>query len=277
MSFIDIAQLGHFVNVRTNKEELRFNCPFCEDEDYHLYVNIKKLVYFCVRCNAKGRTNVSKDTISDFTPVEGKVDTRTVPLKLPPIYKDGLTPTAIRYLGARGIKQSDVLRHKLYCASTSSIYFGRIIIPCNPFAGFCDYFVARSYTKFPFPKYLNPSGSKNHLFISPTEHDQLFPQYWKQDEVMLVEGPFDYLKASRHGPTVCLLGKSLSIPHAMGLVARFSRAYVMLDQGMKESLAALKVHEMLNPYMEEVRLIKCPKDDPGEMIPEDFNELLNQI
>lgn len=274
MSFIDISQLGHFISVRNNKDELRFNCPFCNDEDYHLYVNIRKLKYFCQRCNAKGRTNVSKETISEFTPVEGKVDTRVLPLKLPLPFAGGLTPAGQRYLDSRGLKQSDVLRHRLYCSAPNTIYFGRIIIPCNPYSGFCDYYVARSYTKFPFPKYLNPPGARNKLFISPTEHDEYFPQYWKQDEVMLVEGPFDYLKASRHGPTVCLLGKSLSIPLAMGLVARFSKAYIMLDQGMVESLAGLRIHEMLNSHFEEVRLVKCPKADPGEMEPEDFQHLL---
>jgi hypothetical protein len=33
-----------------NPNEIRFNCPYCGDVKFHLYINVQKLVGFCQRC-----------------------------------------------------------------------------------------------------------------------------------------------------------------------------------------------------------------------------------
>lgn len=276
MPFLDYSRLGAALDTN-DKNELRFNCIFCEDEGYHLYVNVKKKVFNCFKCNVSGKTNlVSKQfELAHYTSLlkqERRSD--VIPIKLPTPYKDILTPAAARYLAARGIKESDVKRHTIYCAAPNSIYFGRIIIPNNPYMGYCNYFVARGYTKIRWPKYLNPNGGKNSLFLSPEEPSDRWEQLWDSHEVLLVEGPFDYLKASRHGPTIALLGKQLSNHLAKQIVAKFSTVYIMLDQGIVEDIAALRLADMLKSHVDTV-VLQCPKKDPGEMGPEDFTKLFS--
>jgi len=274
MPFLDYSRLG--MSIPTNsQDEIRFNCIFCEDEHYHLYVNIKKRVYVCHKCNTSGKHNI---VVADMNRVlfnELEKHQKDIPvklLKLPKAYKDYLTPAAKRYLASRDIYESDIRRHKIYCAAPFTFYFGRLIIPCNARAGWCSYFVARAYTKIRFPKYLNPSYSRTNVFLSPEEPaDERWSKLWDFNELMLVEGPFDYLKASRHGPTVALLGKQLSNEQAKFIVSVFDKVYIMLDQGIPESLAAIKIRDMLASHV-DVEILNCPKKDPGECNEEDFQE-----
>lgn len=275
MAFLDCSRLGPPLTT-TDTNEVRYNCVFCDDEGYHCYVNLRKRVFHCFKCGQKGKTNlVSKEIeLTHYVSLLKKERPKQInPFKLPSAYTDIITPAAQRYLLERGIKESDVERHRIYCAAPNTMYFGRIIIPNNPFRGYCNYFVARAYTNIRFPKYLNPLGDRNSLFLSPSEHSQYYEQHWGSDTLMLVEGPFDYLKASRHGPTAALLGKQLSNAFAREIVTEFSHVYVMLDQGLAEDIAALKIAEMLRPHI-NVDVLQCPKKDPGEMSPEDFADLL---
>lgn len=281
MPFLDYTRLGKPIST-SNKYEIRFNCPFCEDEGFHLYLNIKKKIWHCFKCNSSGKTNVvSTDLdIAHYTSVQKReVEVDIVPIKLPKPYRDPdtgdyLTSTAKKYLASRGLYESDVQRHTIYCAAPISLYFGRIIIASNPYKGYCNYFVARAYTKLKWPKYLNPSGTKELLFLSPDKPSDKWEQYWGEDELMLVEGPFDYLKASRHGPTACLLGKELKYNISKQIVSLFNKVYIMLDQGITEGIAAIKIAKILGPHV-DVEVLECPRKDPGEMSPEDFEDLFN--
>lgn len=275
MAYLDSSRLGNSLTVRNNRYEFRFNCPFCSDESYHLYVNIQKQQFFCHRCNQKGKTNVTPQFLNIVVASykEKEIAQEDLPLKLPSSCPEIITPAARNYLFKRGILESDVYRHKIFAASAKSIYFGRIIIPCNPFMGFSDYFVARCYNGFLFPKYLNPPGGKHKQFISPVEPDKCYSQYWNDDTVLLVEGPFDYLKASRHGRTICLLGKNLSRNLARDIVTKFSNVYIMLDKGTQETVSAILISDTLRSIVDDVKIFECPKKDPGEMNPEDFKEL----
>lgn len=272
--FLDSSRIGNFITTK-KKDEIRIDCLFCNDEKYHLYINLSKQLFHCFRCGAKGRTNVTKDLISRFlttklikeSPVESDI-----PLKLPESCKEILTATARNYLAKRKIKESDVARHKIYSASPYSIYCGRVIIPSEPFHGFCNFFVSRSYVRYIVPKYLNPPGRKYKPFISPAMYDELHNQLWDQTTLCLVEGPFDFLKTSRHGPCMALLGKNLSEEHRRFIISAYSKVYIMLDKGIKENIAAIKIKDRLHNFV-DVKIIDCPKKDPGEMNPEDFEEL----
>lgn len=279
MAFLDSSRLGNSLSVRNSLDEFRYCCPFCADSSYHLYLNVRKQTFFCHRCNEKGKTNVTKQMLGNtyLSRTNTEIEKELLPLALPKSCEEIITPAARHYLVKRGIKESDVARHSLYAADTRSIYFGRIIIPCNPYLGFADYFVGRSYVGYAFPKYMNPPGGKNKLFISPSTPDNIFTQHWGEDSVMLVEGPFDYLKASRHGRTVCLLGKNLSNSLAREIFTRFSTVYVMLDKGVSETFAAMRIAETLEPHVDRFYSLVCPLKDPGEMGPEDFKLLLNSI
>lgn len=272
MPFLDYTRLG--VPHPTSKpEEIRFDCPFCEDSQAHLYLNSKKRVWNCFKCGQSGRTNYITSHMDQIHLAEVEKfqkETEFVPLKLPPAYKYYYTESSKKYLQSRGVYESDCRRHRIYCAAPNTLYFGRLIIPSNARGGFCTYFAARSYTKLHWPKYLNPSNPRTSLYLSPaSEYESRFPRLWTDDELMLVEGPFDFIKASRHGPTAALLGKQLSNEQAKQIVSIYSMCYIMLDQGTVESLAAIKIRDMLAPHI-DVQILRCPRKDPGEMSPQDF-------
>lgn len=274
--FLDVSLLGDHVDTR-DKDELRFDCPYCEDEGKHLYVNVRKGVYHCFRCGVSGRTNLKSREIEKFHLIssETKLEARarTELLKLPHAHKDLITPTALKYLVKRGIKESDVEKWRIYCASPNSKYFGRLIIPYRPYQGYCRYFVARAYTSLPWPKYLNPSGGRDILFFSPAYDPDDPLQLWGLDELVLVEGPFDCIKAGRYGPAAALLGKTLRPEQAHLIVSSFSKVYVLLDnEGTKTKINSLELKDLLSVHV-EVEILTCPLKDPGEMEYADFQGL----
>ena len=275
MPFLDYSQLGVPLEQRHRKDEIRYLCPYCGDERYRLYVNTKKGVFNCFRCNTKGRTNAG-DHLSATRGTVAAVDQRLPStrdrLPLPSAIDGILTPAAERYLARRGILESDCIRHGIYCANTASLYFGRLIVPVDASRGKCKYFTARAYTKLHWPKYLNPPGGKNILYASPTEPDQHHEQFWEPSEILLVEGPFDMLKASRHGPCAALLGKQLAVDVAREIIAKYDRVFIMLDQGIPEVAAAMQLQNQLTSFV-DAEILKCPLPDPGEMNPSDFQGL----
>jgi len=70
---------------------------------------------------------------------------------------------ARNYLRKRGVRKQDIVWWKMgYCCSGD--YEGRIIIPSFDEDGDLNYFISRSYDKAFYPKYKNPSASKNIVF-----------------------------------------------------------------------------------------------------------------
>jgi len=275
MPFLDYSQINYPIDTQ-DPNEIRINCIYCNDESYHLYVNTKKKVFHCFKCGVGGKTNINSENVNQLflnEGVEGEV-LQPVPLKLPEAIRGKFTQRAIEYLYRRGIRESDTERHGIYCCSIRSIYFGRLIIASGIKGNFCSYFVARAYTGIYFPKYLNPPGGKRTAFISPQEPDRYHAQHWSEHELMLVEGPFDFLKASRHGPTIALLGKELMAPIARQIVSNYTKVYIMLDHGIKEHWASIKIQDMLKVHV-ETQALQCPKNDPGEMNEGDFEELFS--
>lgn len=281
MSFLDVSRVGMPISTK-RRHELRYNCVFCEDTGYHLYVNTQKKLWHCFKCNAAGRTNITEVSMNQIylnttDQLETEEETEFIPLRLPPIHKDTLTRTAIRYLEARGVYESDCQRHKIYAASPKDPrWFGRIIIPCNARSGYADYYVGRAYTRLHFPKYINPNTNKRQGFFSPDVPDSKREQMWGPSELLIVEGPFDFIKASRHGPCLALLGKELSDVIARRIVSDYDTAYILLDQGLPEKKAALKIKGKLDPFIETI-VLDCPKKDPGEMSPRDFREMFESM
>lgn len=274
MAFLDYSQINYPINTR-DPTEIRINCPYCQDESYHLYINLKKKVFHCFRCGIGGKTNVDIENVNNLYLNEsnqGESFQPTLDIRLPKAIEGKFTMRAVKYLARRGILESDTTRHGIYCATTKSRYFGRIIIGSGIRGNACSYFVARAYTSIGFPKYLNPPGSKGRGFFSPKEPDKYQRQYWPINELMIVEGPFDYLKASRHGPTLALLGKELMPQIARQIVSDYTKVRVMLDKGLKEHWAAIKIQDMLKVHV-DTEVLDCPRNDPGEMDEDDFEEL----
>ena len=271
-----------------SNEEYLFFCPFCKHHKRKLSINIAKNTYKCWICDSRGRNiyylikkfgNQSQKQqwrnfydrveVSDFENIffqEEKVEKEQI-LKLPEEYaclanktlpRDSRAP--LNYLYNRGISKKDILRWKMgYC--TDGLYRNRIIIPSFNNDGYCNYFIARSYTK-DWMKYKNPSASKDIVF------NELMVDWNKP--IVLVEGVFDAINAENSIP---LLGSTLNTHSKLfrAILTHSKQVYVGLDQDAEKK--ALNIINLLISHSVEVYKIDTSNyEDVGEMTKEEFEK-----
>jgi DNA primase len=277
--------LGNFYR---SSEEYLFSCPYCKHHKRKLSINISKNTYKCWVCDSRGRNiynlirrfgNYShkqhwsgfeeKVEISEFDNIfeEAKKEETTQRIKLPSEYvclaNKNLSFTAknaLKYLKKRGITKYDILKWKIgYCESGE--YRNRIIIPSFSLDGYCDYFIARTYTE-DWLKYKNPPASKNIIF------NELMIN-WNRP-IVLVEGVFDALNAENSIP---LLGSTLNAHSKLfsAILRHFKRIYVALDKDAEKK--ALNIINLLISHGVEVYKIDTfDYEDVGEMTKEEFEK-----
>ena len=133
-------------------------------------------------------------------------------------------------------------------------YRNRIIIPSFDAEGYCNYFVGRTYSHNGF-KYKNPPASRDVVF------NELLLD-WKKP-VMLVEGPFDALKARN---SICILGSTLNLKSKLftKLVEHQPRVYIGFDaDAVQKSLRVIK--NMLEYGLEVYQLDTSEIEDIGSL------------
>ena len=272
-------------------EELLFSCPVCNHHKNKFSVNLDKNAYKCWVCDYRGRNIrrlirrfgthtqlASWNQLSDETDLqrfnnlfmddgvcEGKVKTQLpsefLSLTVNPMPATGAR--AIKYLQARGITKSDILKWKIgFCFEGE--YRNRIVIPSFDDDGDCSYFIARSYTGDSY-KYKNPRASKNIVF------NELFID-WNSD-LVLVEGVFDALVA---GNAVPILGSTLRSGSELlrKIVWNDTPIYVALDPDAADK--ERRIIKMLLEYdIELYKIDVSGYEDVGSMPKPVFEERKN--
>jgi len=278
-----VELLGEY--YRSNEEYL-FSCPFCKHYKRKLSINIAKGKFKCWICDSHGKSiyylirrfgNYSQKQqwqsfenhveISEFDNIfQEKVEEEQIQrIKLPKEYiclaKKNLpldSKMAMNYLKERKIFKEDILRWKIgYC--TDGEYRNRIIIPSFNRDGYCDYFVARSYTK-DWLKYKNPPASKNIIF------NELVVDWDKP--ITLVEGIFDAINAENSIP---LLGSTLSVYSRLfkAILTHSKRVYVALDKDAEKKALSI-VYALISHGVEVYKIDTSGYEDVGEMTKEEF-------
>ena len=272
---------------RSNDEYL-FSCPFCKHYKRKLSINISKNTYKCWVCDSRGRdlcylvkrfgNHYNKQAWQSFTPqveisdfdnlfkeqTEIEEEQR---IQLPAEYAclanasvATRATSAVNYLKERKIAKEDILKWRIgYC--NSGEYKNRIIIPSFNEDGYCNYFIARSYTE-DWMKYKNPPVSKNIVF------NELMVD-WSQP-VVLVEGVFDAMRVDNSIP---LLGSTLNTNSKLftAVLTHSKQIYVALDKDAQKK--ALNIINSLILHGIEVWNIDTGGfEDIGEMTKEQFLE-----
>lgn len=264
-------------------EEYLFHCPKCKHHKRKLSINLDKDAFKCWICDYRSNSVyrlVRK--YADFLnrqkweEVDSKIDlsesffeklfpssqveeeqTANLPKEFISLANKVLPITsvkALKYLKSRGVTREDIVRWKIgYCRTGE--YAGRIIIPSFNSAGYCNFFVARSYTG-DWKKYKIPEGLSKDIIFNELYVD------WKND-LVLTEGGFDAITA---GNAVPLLGSSLREDSKLfqEIVKHDTPIYIALDpDAEKKALRLIKA--LLSYGVELYKIDTFGYDDIGEM------------
>ncbi len=268
-------------------KELLFYCPKCKHSKKKLSINISKNVFKCWVCNYAGN-NLQRIVrrFGDFSQkhqweaLTGDVDISqslvdvlfgekkeeeqklTLPKEFISLAGKNLPYSArdpLLYLQKRGLEKEDIIRWKIgYCKD--GIYKNRIIIPSFNNDGYCNYFVARSYTGEK-PNYMNPQVTKDIVF------NELFVD-WKND-LILVEGIFDAIKA---GNAIPILGSTLREDSKLfqEIVKHDTPIYLALDPDA-EKKANYLIRSLMSYDVELYKIDVTGYKDVGEMSTLEFS------
>lgn len=188
--------------------ELIAICPNCGDAKYRpdkkkLCINIAKRVFHCWVCEYKGRSiprllmKVNRRVAEEYSrkmgifedlSVSESITRVTLPIDFKLVMDHLWNPEAkiIRgYCHVRGLTDNDIWRYRI---GFSPEQRGRLIIPSFDEDGNLNYWTARRIDDNPDWKYINAKADKTQFIFGEIDHD------WTKDEVVLVEGPWDWMK-----------------------------------------------------------------------------------
>ena len=285
-----ISQLGDDY-LDAGHGELRYKCPICEEEgrtfeDYKMYVHYlgkKAGLYWCHRCEAKGRITLD-DTMSSGSTTEvypflldyinnlnhldeeEESDYFIIPKTVPTpntmawdyLINRGITPDLISYYNIRvsGLKDDP----KLY---------GRIVIPNRIYSkNWTDVYVARSYIGDSV-RYKNPKSSRAHELVFNLHNIEVgIPS------LIINEGVINSIIAGRN--SIATFGKHVSNEQLrLILEKRPDNIYVSLDTDAYD--LALKLCQRITQISKvKVHLVELPDGkDASDLGKSEYLELVN--
>jgi len=172
----------------------------------------------------------------------------------------------LNYLISRGITERDIWFYKLGVSAQPG-FSRRIIFPSFDDEGKLNFVVTRAVDNYVIPKYLNCNVDRNDIVFN-----ELFIDW--SDDVTVVEGPFDMIKASYNA--VPLLGSGLSESSILfkRIVENKSTVYLSLDSDAKKKTG--RIAKLLTSFDCCVNIIPMGSfADVGEMTPAQFLERKN--
>jgi DNA primase len=172
---------------------------------------------------------------------------------------------AIGYLARLGVGAEDILAYRLGYAEDGPLK-ERIIFPSFDEHGELNFVVGRGIWERISPPYMtNGRYDKDIIF-----NDLLVDWH---EPIVLVEGPFDALKAGTN--SIPLQGKFMSDRLRDKIIARRIPAYIALDG---DAIAdTVRLAERLKGYGVEVHVVEWEGiKDPGEMTKAQFQEYMKQ-
>jgi DNA primase len=268
-------------------------------------VNVKKNIFNCFSCNARG--NVIdfvaameqcsireaavrlKDWFSLSMPMpEEHQQTPLPPKTIEPIRAGesqgpnkplsfelkGIDPTHT-YLATRGISQETAKCFGIGFFPGKGSMSGRIVIPIHNEKGQLVAYAGRSIQDDVEPKYKFPAGFHKAQVLFNL-HRVLIDQQSGSRPVVVVEGFLDCLKVDEAGfPVVALMGSSLSEAQERLLVANFTQVVLMLDGDEAGAWAAAEISSRLARTV-FVRMVEVGEGkQPDQLSSEAIQKLLD--
>ena len=234
-----LNQKNLLFRVAADNESTLKDCPFCNDQKWHLYFSSKGL-YHCKKCGAKGNLLQFQRTMGDEPQIKRagqfleKKTTRTEDIEklINKSHEELLnTEYALEYLTSRGITEETLKKFKLgYENDWISIPH---YVNEKP--------VSIKYRKISHKEYKRLYGTPSVLF----NLDNLTPDL---DYVIITEGEFDTIKGSQEG-IVNIIGTTTGAESFqdrwLPFLKRFKKIYICFDSDETGQRGAQKVAETL--------------------------------
>ena len=168
---------------------------------------------------------------------------------------------AKNYLSGRGVGESLWWKFRIGVSSEGN-FERRVIIPSFDADGFLNTYVARAVDKRSFPNYLIPKIERTGIVFNEINVN------W-QEELTLVEGPFDLIKCV--GNSTCLQGSTLTEDHLLFWRIVSNQTPILLALDADATKKTVKIAKLLSSYGIPVRILSLgSKNDVGEMTPKEF-------
>lgn len=179
--------------------EIRFCCPWCVDDGFHLYYNLTNHLYYCFRCGRKGKVRDLKTQPYIEKPKKKKFELKQE--KFIDVIGDSfIQDLAIRYWHDRGLTDDElgVFNVKLNPERWS------LVFPVCDEDGRHVFNIQRKIFNIGNPYYIDANAPKKEILYN-------FNQAKKYERIYIVEGVFDVFAIGKNA--VALFGKFLSKEH----------------------------------------------------------------
>ena len=269
--------------------EMKFDCPKCGSgqQKYNLYVNTRKLLFYCFRCHWKGHLKDVGITVENS--LEGLRlvhNDRTELDVISPIKIDGFElikesdAQELLFLSWRGISLDRALEMGVGVSHTCPRLWRRVIIPCFE-DGIIVSYTARAAWKGMEPKTLYPTSEEAPTKRSDTLHG--LDELNFGDLAIFVEGIFDSERIRRWRPIVkplALGGTQLSDVQLGKTLAKNPRSiHVMLDGDQAGYQAVDKIARKIHHrYKGEVKVHVLEEGkDPDDLSDAELDKLFHSV
>ena len=171
--------------------------------------------------------------------------------------------SCLNYMMSRGFSIKDLWYFRVGAVTTGR-FRRRIIIPSFDSEGLLNYYTGRAIDEDAGRKYINPRVKRSEIIFNEINID------WS-NELTIVEGPFDLMKANQN--CTALLGSSLSERHFLfqRIVANKTPVLLALDPDAKKKTQ--DIAKLLSTFDIDVRTADVrPFADVGEMPLGEFNK-----
>jgi len=159
------------------------------------------------------------------------------------------------YVISRGLTKKHMWYFRMGAVSSGSLR-RRVIIPSFDSEGYLNYYTARAIDEST-RKYVNPKIKRTDIIFNELNID------W-QEELIIVEGPFDLTKTTQNA--TCILGSTLSERHLLFNQIVKNKTPVVLALDPDAHKKTQKIAGLLYEFDVEVRVLDIrPYDDVGEM------------
>lgn len=276
-----------FGSAKVSREgsNVAVKCPSCGEKKGKFSININTWMCHCWVCGVKSKNlyfilkkHSDRSASNQFVKEFGSPRLETgddcaaeeEDISLPDDFillasasrRDPDVRSCISYCKKRGLTDDDLWYFRIG-TSNSSEYRRRIIIPSFDYAGKLNYFVTRTIDRKGFPKYVNSIAKKTEIIFNEMNVD------WR-NEVSLLEGPFDLIKADKN--STCLLGSKLSQKSKLfnKIIENKTPVLLALDPDMK--IESHNIAKSLSRFGCSVRILYNNTDmDVGDMSKKEFS------